>query len=340
MKSFQVQTHYELLEISVSASTLEVRGAFERLTRLFDDDQVALYGLVDADRAAALRARLAVALETLCDDDARAAYDATLGLPPREPVQQRSAPQPLNVGDPMTPRWPQPEPVPLRPAPMAFTMVDQGRVEAPSGSSTFGWGGGYSYVTAPAPSAPVAQVVALETPAAGSPQPELALGAPHGDLPVQLERSREAEASLGAPASAPVAAAVSVVPVVEAQPVAASVGVREVDSAEQRPVAPILLLELSAPSGGTAPDLDEDPLAIVPARATPSRDFRVEKVTPFEVPAGVEINGDLLRQVRMARGLSMMQLAERTRIGVRGTSRTSRPTATTRFPRRSICVAS
>jgi cytoskeletal protein RodZ len=35
------------------------------------------------------------------------------------------------------------------------------------------------------------------------------------------------------------------------------------------------------------------------------------------VPAGVEFNGDLLRQVRMARGLSLLQVAERTRIGVR-----------------------
>lgn len=41
------------------------------------------------------------------------------------------------------------------------------------------------------------------------------------------------------------------------------------------------------------------------------------KVTPYEMPEGVEVNGDLLRQVRMARGLSLVQLSERTRISTR-----------------------
>lgn len=36
--------------------------------------------------------------------------------------------------------------------------------------------------------------------------------------------------------------------------------------------------------------------------------------SPYEVPEGVEFNGDLLRQVRMARGISLIQLSERTRI--------------------------
>jgi predicted transcriptional regulator len=62
---------------------------------------------------------------------------------------------------------------------------------------------------------------------------------------------------------------------------------------------------------------DDVVVALVPARATPGRGFRAEKVKPYEVPDGVEFNGDLLRQVRMARGLSMAQLAERTRIGAR-----------------------
>jgi hypothetical protein len=74
----------------------------------------------------------------------------------------------------------------------------------------------------------------------------------------------------------------------------------------------------------TRPDVAEVPklsddveVAIVPVRAPP-REFRQEaKPRAFEVPPGVEINGDLLRQVRMARGLSMVQLSERTKISVK-----------------------
>jgi hypothetical protein len=61
-----------------------------------------------------------------------------------------------------------------------------------------------------------------------------------------------------------------------------------------------------------------DDSAIVPTRPFTPREYRPpERPRPYEVPAGVEFNGDLLRQVRMARGLSLLQLSERTRIGVR-----------------------
>lgn len=61
-----------------------------------------------------------------------------------------------------------------------------------------------------------------------------------------------------------------------------------------------------------------DSMAIVPTRPFAPREYRApERPRPYEVPPGVEFNGDLLRQVRMARGLSLLQLSERTRIGVR-----------------------
>lgn len=69
-----------------------------------------------------------------------------------------------------------------------------------------------------------------------------------------------------------------------------------------------------------APPGDDESMAsaIVPTRPYAPREYRPpERSKPYEVPAGVEFNGDLLRQVRMARGLSLLQVAERTRIGVR-----------------------
>ena len=63
---------------------------------------------------------------------------------------------------------------------------------------------------------------------------------------------------------------------------------------------------------------DSVEVAMVPVRSAATREFRTEqKPKPFEVPNGVEFNGDLLRQVRMARGLSLAQLSERTRISTR-----------------------
>ena len=63
---------------------------------------------------------------------------------------------------------------------------------------------------------------------------------------------------------------------------------------------------------------DDDPGSAI-VRASPTREYRAPdpKPPPYEMPAGVEVNGDLLRQVRMARGLSLIQLSERTRIGTR-----------------------
>jgi hypothetical protein len=103
-----------------------------------------------------------------------------------------------------------------------------------------------------------------------------------------------------------------------------SAPVREPIAAAPAPV--VVLPAASAPRAALAePPVDHTPrlvdddvvVALVPARATPGRGFRSEKVKPYEVPDGVEFNGDLLRQVRMARGLSLAQLAERTRIGAR-----------------------
>jgi hypothetical protein len=84
VKSFQSQTFYELLEVSVGATPGDIRSAFERLSRLYADDQVALYGLIDEARAKALRGRLQEAADVLLDDERRASYDASIGLPPRE----------------------------------------------------------------------------------------------------------------------------------------------------------------------------------------------------------------------------------------------------------------
>jgi hypothetical protein len=405
VKSFQAQTFYELLEVSVGAGESDIRFAFERLARLYAEDQVALYGLIDEGRARALRGRLQEAADTLLDAERRATYDAGLGLPPRD-VPRRAAP------------------------PSAFE---------PRASAPVGWAGSYAFVSptvvvsapvatslsytiaapvaaGPRASAPVAprQAAAggaamvpptLEAPALPSPMSppgaetaaqaaaeQVAASAPQMTeaavvaWPVETPPQAVAEtvvASAPQKTDAPVLASPMSPPVVEtatevptaaarvegggaapnltvtptptappvepsavlsepvvAAPAAAALPSAAVTERSPEPAAPVPAVTLeSEPPGasvrspesvsppsadqeearpGTPGDDESGPSAIVPTRPFAPREYRPpERAKPYEVPAGVEFNGDLLRQVRMARGLSLLQVAERTRIGVR-----------------------
>jgi hypothetical protein len=405
VKSFQAQTFYELLEVSVGAGESDIRFAFERLARLYAEDQVALYGLIDEGRARALRGRLQEAADTLLDADRRAIYDAGLGLPPRD-VPRRAAP------------------------PSAFE---------PRASAPVGWAGSYAFVSpnvvvsapvatslsytiaapvaaAPRASAPVvprqaaaegaamvpptievpvppsrvsppgaettAQAAAEQVPASAPQMTEVPVAASPVDTPPQAVAEAAASSPqttegpfLASPMSPAVVEMASEVPTAAARvdavsapnlavtptPTATPVELSAVRSApvvaeppapvlpsaavterlpepaapvpsvtpESEPLAPVESVRspelVSAPSAdpeearpATAGDEERGPSAIVPTRPYAPREYRPpERAKPYEVPAGVEFNGDLLRQVRMARGLSLLQVAERTRIGVR-----------------------
>jgi len=261
VKSFQSQTHYELLEISVGATSEEIRSAFERLSRLYSDDQVVLYGLIEPGQATALRERLQEALDVLADESSRAAYDESIGLPPREPV--RPLPPP-----PSPPRAPAPKP------------------SFPPSASGPKWAG-------------IAWVTARPTPL---PPPQLlVINAPGGSHSGRVSPSAPLEARL--PSLADESRSTQEVP----QKVPAPV--EEVRVAA--PVPALLEPEKREENNQVVSDL-------VVAVRPPERDFRPEpKVKPFEVGPTVEFNGDLIRQVRMARGVSLVQLAEKTRISIR-----------------------
>lgn len=93
MKPFEAQSYYELLEVSVSATTAEIEAAFVRLSRLYGDDQMSLYGLVEPQRAKELKERLDEARQVLTNDSLRAEYDKRIGLPPRATPQPDPAGQ-------------------------------------------------------------------------------------------------------------------------------------------------------------------------------------------------------------------------------------------------------
>ncbi len=322
MKSFQAQTHYEVLEISVGATLAEIRSAHDRLTTLYADDQVALYGLIDPSRAAALRARLEEALDVLTDEQRRDAYDLKIGLPPRLVIKPPPAPRP--------------------PAPPA------------AASAGTAWGGAIAWVTPTAPTPATSQpnaytyAVTPPSPFVAAPPPVMVVPVPARILaepsspPEPLAEPRQLAfdvapgvpswAARSAPPPEPLPPVAAVVEDAPPEPVATpEAEVPDViGPPPEAPPAPAPVP--AAPEPEKKPPLEKPPVeeppipilgddvqvAIVPARATPSREFRVEqKPRPYEIPEGVEINGDLLKQVRLAKGLSLVQLADRTRIGVK-----------------------
>lgn len=57
--------------------------------------------------------------------------------------------------------------------------------------------------------------------------------------------------------------------------------------------------------------------AAPPPRVPPARENPPARPRPLELPADTEFNGELIRQIRKNRGMSLQVLAERTRIGTR-----------------------
>lgn len=324
MKSFQAQTYYELLEISVGATREEIRNAHERLSRLYSDDQVALYGLIEPGQAAVLRDRLEEALEVLSDEPRRATYDASIGLPPREvlpPLPPRPTPAPvlsraLDLPSASGPCWSGISWVtPEHPAPPLSSPPQLLVIDAPGGS--------HSGMAA----APLIRAPSVEAPRVEAPRVEAPI------IEASIVEASIVEASI---VEAPIIEA----SIVEASNVEASIVEAPAPQADSRsPPAPAIIADLQpAPSPGPPPPAEPgkpQETSHVGVAPTPEkdrqrlpephteviarpRDFRPgAKVKPFEVGPAVEFNGDLIRQVRMARGISLVQLAEKTRISVR-----------------------
>jgi Helix-turn-helix domain len=240
VKSFHSQTHYELLEVSVSATGNEIRAAFDRLARLYGDEQIALYGLVDDANAQALRARLKEAVLVLGDDERRDVYDQTIGLPPRD----------------------------LSPV------------------NTAGWTENVAWVNPVAMIAPLTQTFSFERP--------IALTTVVTPSPMLVVSAEVLE-----PAQSPPLASAPLPPIIDpvlTPPESKSAAPEQISIPKLEAVAELVLVE---------------PRPI-------SREFRVEqKPKPYEIPEGVEFNGDLLRQVRMAKGLSLLQVSSATRISMK-----------------------
>jgi hypothetical protein len=297
MKPFEQQTYYEILEVPVTATAEEIRQAHARALEVYGPDSPALYGLADPQQADALRARMLEAMEILTDDDLRVEYDRSIGLPPRPlPPKEEVPPDQLVMMDLVAsaeavqstrpeyhvsyiPRPPRPE------YPNEPTGVARARDEVPA--------------PLPAVAAPEPPLIAISEPAL-APEPPT----PVGPAPVLPPEPPTPPLQALAPAlplptvSPPVAA--DVAPEGRYGEVADGVirGPRVLDSAHE------MAHEAAIANAEAA-------LAQVANRV---REPRVKLVEPG---ADAEFNGELLRQVRESKAMSIHTLAERTRIAQR-----------------------
>jgi hypothetical protein len=302
LKPFASQTYYELLEISVSASTAEVRSAWERLNRMYADDQLALYGLASAATAAALRKRLHEAMEVLTDDELRGMYDEEIGLPARELAVDEPIVRQLEMGELL--RGADHSVASTHPR-VAFTWSESAAPSVMPPMASPPMPPSSRSHTPPVP-APAPNVGSPPTPPAPAPSGPAAVAVPSAPMVVPPPSAPAFVPPPSAPAAVPPPWAPAFVPAPSAPgfpaPSAPTAVAPQASEAER-------LSEESAISMLPRPSPSARPSSPPPGPSAPDRP------RPLDIPADAEFNGELLRKVRTSLGLSLSVVAERTRIG-------------------------
>jgi len=339
VKPLAEQNLYELLEVPFDAPESEIVRAWERVEALYGPGSLATYTLISPDEAALLGRRLEEALTVLLDPAARKAYDARLsGTPaPRagraEDLSGLPAPARLPpIIPPLAPTLaagapPAPE-VPERPLP-------SGEAETGLRAASLGSDNDVGFLpeeedlsleedasAAPSALAEPEAVAEASVPAEeeGPPAPDLAAEAGE-PLPLALAPPEEAPAAAlaAAPPSAEPEAASGAPVGGEAPPI--PLDLRVPAPAEEPPAPAILLSVLARP----APIPLDTPLPVSPPFAavaeaagrgapSPASAPRPTFGERMFVPEGAPYTGEVLRRAREARGLTLQQMGERTKI--------------------------
>jgi len=303
-------TLYDVLEVDPESSIDELRAAVDRARETYGPESVAVYALVDEGQIEELRARLDEAAEVLLDPARRATYDRSIGrlapatlwaedddddeapLPPVEPGPHARAGDldlDAEADDDEEAEQEEEEEAPRQ---QAFAL-DVG--EAPGAF-------GRSADTEPVPGTPARPeallsgdwAAAVPTDAVARPPPEPPPVAapppePVATAPVADEERTRLPPSLG----------------LRGRP-AAQTPVPEEPEEEELPAAPPPL----PPAAPLAPP----PVSAAPERPPELPSRPREGRGKLDIPSDAEFTGELLRRVRESYGLSLQQVAERTRI--------------------------
>lgn len=123
MTTIRERNHYEVLEVSSTATTDEIRAAFARLSELWVAEQSNPTGGGDANAHQALHDRRKEAMEILCDSDLRAVYDMELAEAAGQPVAPAPAISPPAARAATPPAPPLPVAAPPSPDELPTALV-------------------------------------------------------------------------------------------------------------------------------------------------------------------------------------------------------------------------
>jgi hypothetical protein len=328
------QTLYQVLDLHPRATAEEVRSAYIRALEMYGPESIAVYALVDEAQVEALRERLAEAADVLLDPARRAGYDRSLGLAlpttlwaedeeeddaadvvqaagpgvhPREPTL---TPVPAPPPEPSAPpvrelaeETPRQRTLPLDISEQPIRIITAAREEPPTAVEAAGTDvAKESTLDAPEP-VPVSEparapllakdwAAAVEPPSAPA-EPSTSDGEPASSPPptrVPAGKGRASGRALPPPL-----------------PRSSSFGLR---TRLGRVADPNGSAAASAPPAPEVPGPTSRPNDSETELSARSREGRAR----LDIPPDAEFNGELLRQVREATGLSLQQVAERTRI--------------------------
>lgn len=289
MKRLQDQNLYEILEVAPDAPADEIAQAYARAKALFGPGSLATYTLMPPEEADALTHRIEEAGKLLLDPAARARYDAQLAAGATPELPAAAAPLP-----------------PVIPALAADDAVEDDDGDEEEGSAA----------------EPPAPVAAPPVPAAPVPAPA-AVVAP---VPVPVPAAPVAEAAPPAPAAAPepLAAPPPVVlpartpppiPLAAQAPIASAAVLLAAAAEAGGPVAPVSPLSPLAPAAPAEPGQPtRTPIPLRAVVAPPPLTHEPSRELAVAVPEGTAWTGEVLRKIREARGITVQQLSERTKV--------------------------
>ncbi len=286
MKRLADQSLYEILEVREDAPASEIAVACDRARDIYGPGSLATYSLMTPDEAELLTKRIDEARATLLDPDARARYDGSLRRTGEAVAVEAAsigsiasasvAAGPLASLPPVIPALRSPPPMAARePVAAPAAVAELERASSPESAATPGPVAAPKALPLPEPEEQVVEGEETEEEALPSARPAILLA-------TAVEAAGAPEGAAAPPPEPP-----SPMPILL-----------------QRELPPSPVAEAAAPAA-PAPSAPE-PVVAPPAAPAPAAEQPM-------VPDGAW-TGEALRRAREARGLTVQQIAERTKV--------------------------
>jgi len=92
VKPFREQSHYDLLEVPVTARRDEIERAYPLIRAAYEPGALASYSVFASDEVAQICERIDAAYEVLTDEEARRRYDTLIGVAAEAPANEAAPP--------------------------------------------------------------------------------------------------------------------------------------------------------------------------------------------------------------------------------------------------------